>query len=49
VRVLIRILHRILDVPSGILEDEFFTAGVIREKIGNVEDFTPVGDPTTTF
>jgi len=39
-RVLIfpRILHRVLDGPSGILEDEFFSAEVIREEMSNVEN-----------
>jgi hypothetical protein len=43
--MLLRILHRIFYVPSRILEDEFFTAGVIREESGDVEDFTLEGNP----
>lgn len=44
-----RILHRVFDVPSGILENDFFTAGVIREECGDVEDFTLMGNPATAL
>jgi hypothetical protein len=49
VHMLLRVLHRVFDVPSGILENEFFTAGVIREECGDVEDFTLIGNPATAL
>src|SRR5712672_2091772 len=44
-----RIVHRVLDVPSGIFEDELFTAGVIREEMSNVEDFALIGNPAAAL
>ena len=49
VHMLLLIHHRVLDVPSGMLEDELFTAGMVREEIGNVKDFTPIGNPAAAL
>ena len=49
VHMLLLIRHRVLDVPSGMLEDELFTAGMVREEIGNVKDFTPIGNPAAAL
>jgi hypothetical protein len=49
VHMLFSTLHRIFDIPSGILEDELFTAGVIREEVGDIENFTPVCNPAAAL
>lgn len=49
VHMLILILHRVFNVPSGMFEDELFAAGMIHEKFGNVEDFAPVCNPAAAL
>ena len=39
------IIHRVFDVPTGVLEDELLTTRVVRDEVGDIEDFTPVGNP----
>ena len=41
--MLCNIIHRVFDVPTGVLEDELLTTGVVRKEVGDIEDFTPVG------
>ena len=48
-RMLRVIVHRAFDVPTSVLEDEVLTTGVVRKEVGDIEDFTPVGNPATVL